>query len=505
MEVYVSMKYKSTRGGASGLSFSEAVVKGLAPDGGLFVPEKPIVIDSLDLSAMSSMNYEQLAINIISRYADDFTPEEVKDCVKKAYSFGSFPEIVAPVTNINDKLSVLELYHGPTSAFKDMALQILPNFMTYAMKKTGEENEVIILTATSGDTGKAALEGFKDIPGIRVMVFYPEDGVSEMQKYQMITQQGNNVRVVAVKGNFDDAQSGVKKIFSDEEFASVIAKDGKELSSANSINWGRLLPQIVYYFHAYFTMARNGQIRLGAKINFVVPTGNFGNILACYYAKKAGLPINRIICASNDNNILSDFMATGTYNKNRSFMTTISPAMDILISSNLERLLFDASGEDAVMIASLMDELKRDGVYTVDNRTMNNINETFWASYATEAETLRTITDTYNKYNYLVDPHTAVGLNVYEKYRQTTGDDTTTVAVSTASPFKFNSSVAEAIFGKEALEGLDEFEVLEYLSEKTGIEIPMPLRNLNKKEILHKKVCEASDMKKEVLEYICSK
>ena len=499
------MKYKSTRGGERGLSFSEAVVKGLAKDGGLFVPESHISIDEHELLEMSTLNYEQLAIKIISKFASDFTTDEVSDCVKKAYSYGSFPEAVAPVTKLNDTLSVLELWHGPTCAFKDMALQILPNFMTHAIKKTGEEKEIIILTATSGDTGKAALEGFKDIPGIKVLVFYPQEGVSEMQKYQMITQQGSNVSVVAVKGNFDDAQSGVKKIFSDTEYEAELADVNKELSSANSINWGRLLPQIIYYFHAYLTMVKNGEIILGNKVNFVVPTGNFGNILASYYAKKAGLPINRIICASNDNNVLSDFMSTGTYNKNRKFVTTISPAMDILISSNLERLLYDMTEENDVAISTLMNELKNDGVYTVDKKTMNNINNCFWASFATEKETMDAISAVYGKYNYLIDPHTAVGINVYEKYVLATGDTTKTVAVSTASPFKFNASVAEAILGKEDISKLDEFEILEFLSEKTGLEIPMPLRNLNKKEILHKTICEVSDMKKEVQNFICSK
>ena len=496
------MKYKSTRGSMSGLDFSEAVRIGLASDGGLFVPEKNVTFTAEELSEMVPMSYQQIAAAVIARYAGDFTSEEVADCVARAYCEKNFPNGPAKVSKLSDTVSVLELWHGPTSAFKDMALQILPKFMNHAVRKSGHSEEITILTATSGDTGKAALEGFKDNDGIKVMVFYPECGVSEMQKYQMITQEGSNVNVMAIKGNFDNAQSGVKEIFNDKDFAAEILTKNKILSSANSINWGRLLPQIVYYFFAYMQLVKNKEIGFGAKVNFCVPTGNFGNILACYYAKKAGLPVNRIICASNDNNVVPEFMHTGVYNKNREFITTISPAMDILISSNLERLIFDACGEDCHAVADWMHELALTGCYTVDSNTLNNINEHFWGKYATEAETTATIAEIYGKYNYLADPHTAVGLKVYKDYVAATGDTSKTVCVSTASPFKFNTAVAEALYGKEAVASMDEFEILEFLSEKTGEPIPAPLKGLNTRTVRFIDVCEKEDMKKKAEEFI---
>lgn len=496
------MKYKSTRGGMSGLPFSEAVRIGLAPDGGLFVPETKVFFSMETLEKMADMSYSRLAEEIISRYADDFTEEEIKDCVTRAYAETSFPGGAVQVTKLNDTLSVLELWHGPTSAFKDMALQILPKFMTYAAKKNGDDNEIVILTATSGDTGKAALEGFKDIDGIKVMVFYPRDGVSEMQKYQMITQEGQNVNVVAINGNFDNAQSGVKQIFNDKEFAAQLAENGKILSSANSINWGRLLPQIVYYFYAYLQLVKRKEIGMGAKVNFSVPTGNFGDILACYYAKKAGLPVGRIICASNNNNVVSEFMKTGVYNKNRKFLTTISPAMDILISSNLERLLYDACGEHCDKVADWMEELSLTGCYEVDAETLDTISEHFWGNFANEKETKETISSIYSNYKYLIDPHTAVGVKVYQDYVAATGDTTKTVCVSTASPFKFNTAVAEAIYGEEAISGMNEFEILEFLSDMTGQEIPMPLRDLNKRKVIFREICDTDDMKKKVEEFV---
>mgnify|MGYP002562797957 CR=1 FL=1 len=496
------MKYKSTRGGMSGLSFAEAVRMGLSADGGLFVPEENVTFDREELTEMTGLSYNQLAKKIFSKYAGDFTEEELEDCVSRAYSEYNFPDGAAQLTKLSDTLSVLELWHGPTSAFKDMALQILPQFMTYSAKKCGDDNEIIILTATSGDTGKAALEGFKDIEGIKVMVFYPEYGVSEMQKYQMITQAGSNVNVTAINGNFDNAQSGVKKIFGDKEFAKILAQNGKMLSSANSINWGRLLPQIVYYFYAYIQLVNRREIGMGAKINFCVPTGNFGNILACYYAKKAGLPVNRIICASNDNNVVPDFMKTGVYNKNRKFITTISPAMDILISSNLERLIFDACGENCDKVAGWMTELYYTGCYEIDAETHDNINEHFWGAFATETETSDIISNVYSKYNYLVDPHTAVGLKVYEDYITATGDTAKTVCVSTASPFKFNEAVAKAVYGFEAIAGMSEFEILDFLSKRTGLPVPAPLCGLNTRPVRFKEVCEIDEMKKKAEEFI---
>lgn len=497
------MFYKSTRGGASKVTFSQAVKKGIAPDGGLFVPDEGCVLTDDEFRSMVSLSYKELAIAIVKKFASDFTEEQVEECVNNAYCSGSFPsDNPAPLKKVTDTLNVLELWHGPTSAFKDMALQILPEFMTRSNQMCGDGKEIVILTATSGDTGKAALEGFKDVPGIRVIVFYPEEGVSEMQKYQMITQEGSNVDVIAVKGNFDDAQTGVKKIFNDETFCKILSDKGYELSSANSINWGRLLPQIIYYFHAYYSLVKQGTITLGDKINVAVPTGNFGNILASYYAMKMGLPVNRIICASNDNNVLTDFLHTGTYDSNRKFMTTISPAMDILVSSNLERLLYDITGGDSEAVSSYMNALKSQGLYTVESKTSDTLNNLFWAAFATEAETKETVKSVYEKYNYLADPHTAVGINVYEKYIQATGDKTITVAASTASPFKFNKSVVEAIFEDQAPEEMNEFELLEYLSDKTGNPIPEPLKGLDKKAVLHNSVCLPSTMENKIAEIL---
>ncbi len=497
------MFYKSTRGGAKDVSFSQAVKKGISPDGGLFVPDANCVLTEDEFKGLVSLSYRDLAIAIVKKYAADFTDEQIAECVDNAYCSGSFPEDnPAPVTNLTDSLNILELWHGPTSAFKDMALQILPEFMIRSNQMNGDGKEIVILTATSGDTGKAALEGFKNVPGIRVIVFFPEEGVSQMQKYQMITQEGNNVDVVAVKGNFDDAQTGVKKIFNDEAFCEVLSNNGYELSSANSINWGRLLPQIIYYFHGYFSLVRQGTITLGDAVNVCVPTGNFGNILASYYAMKMGLPVNRIICASNDNNVLTEFMHSGTYNSNRQFMTTISPAMDILVSSNLERLLYDVTGGDSEAVSVFMNLLKSDGLYTVDSKTKETLRNLFWAEYATENETMETVKSVYERYNYLADPHTAVGINVYEKYVHATGDKTVTIAASTASPFKFNKSVVEAIFGDETPSYMNEFELLEYLSEKTGNPIPEPLKGLDKKAVLHNSVCDPSEMKEKIAEIL---
>lgn len=500
------MTYASTRGTVSGVQFSEAVLKGIAPDGGLFVPEEQVRFDSLEIAEMSEMNYKDLAKAIFSRYATDFTEAELDTCVENAYgSKSAFPEAVAPLSYVSDTLSVLELWHGPTSAFKDMALQILPEFMSVALKKhpreDGKARQIAILTATSGDTGKAALEGFKDVDGIRIMVFYPENGVSEMQKYQMITQEGSNVRVMAVRGNFDDAQTGVKKIFTDNALNQEFNERGFELSSANSINIGRLLPQIVYYYYAYFTMVRDQKLKLGTKVNFVVPTGNFGNILACYYAMKSGLPVNRIICATNSNCVVSDFINTGTYDANRTFTLTISPAMDILVSSNLERLLYHASGENVKMIGKVMDELKTAGVYSVDRKTLANISSIFWSASGQEAETMETIGSVYKENQYLIDPHTAVGVNVYDKYAIATGDMTPTVAVSTASPFKFNKSVLQAV-SEDTLKEMTEFEMLTVLSEKTGCPIPTPLTGLDQKPVLHKGVCDVDAMRSAVSDFL---
>lgn len=510
------MTYKSTRGGIAGVSFSEAVLKGIAPDGGLFVPEQAVRFDSLELAEMCEMDYSSLAAYVFRRYATDFTDEEIEYCVSRAYGSGSRfdgPD-PAPVTFLSEDLSVLELWHGPTAAFKDLALQALPAFMSVALKKAAQkqqkgsfgspdaksERKIAILTATSGDTGKAAMEGFRDAEGIDIMVFFPEKGVSEMQKAQMQTQEGKNVRVVAVRGNFDDAQTGVKKLFGDEELRKTLDGAGWQLSSANSINFGRLLPQIVYYFHAYFQLVRAEKISFGTPVNFVVPTGNFGDILAAYYAYKNGLPVGRLICAANSNSVVSDFIETGSYDANREFKVTISPAMDILISSNLERLIYDMSGQDAEMTAKLMADLREKGCYSVDRGILSGISSLFRAGSASEEETKQTISDVWNRYRYLIDPHTAVGLNVWGKYVKNSGDRTPTVAVATASPFKFNKSVSESIFG--APDNISEFDLLTALSDSTGKSVPAPLTGLDKKPRLHTRVCDRGDMKQEVLAFL---
>lgn len=488
------MTYTSTRGYPGRYSFSEALLTGLAPDGGLFVPDSFPHYNIEALEEMCTMDYCLLSERIFSEFAEDFTAEEIHECVAGAYSGESFPGGPAPLTSLSGALDVLELWHGPTAAFKDIALQILPRLMSIALKKSKNHEKTAILTATSGDTGKAALEGFKDIDNIKILVFYPEKGVSEMQKMQMVTQEGANLSVIAVNGNFDDAQTGVKEIFGDPDVARRLKERGYTLSSANSINIGRLLPQIVYYFYAYFTLVRKGEIKMGTKINFVVPTGNFGNILACYYASKMGLPVNKIICAVNDNNVVAEFMESGVYNSKRKFILTVSPAMDILISSNLERLIYDISGHNTSEVKSCMEDLKANGVYSVDKDTINSINSIFWAASADQEECKAAIKNVYDEFGYLIDPHTAVGIDVYDKYVISTGDTSKAVAVSTASPFKFNKTVYEALFGAGSCSGISELCILNKLSEETGVSVPAPLRGLDRKPILHTKVCERYDM-----------
>ncbi len=496
------MIYKSTRGCSEGVGFSEALLSGIAPDGGLFVPESFPFYDEKALTKLLDTDYCGLAAEIFSHFADDFTEEEIRSCIEGAYDGASFPKDPAPLTALSPVLNVLELWHGPTCAFKDMALQLLPRLMSVALKKSPRRKNIAILTATSGDTGKAALEGFKDAENIKILVFYPDGGVSAVQKAQMVTQEGGNLSVIAVRGNFDDAQTGVKNIFADRDLAKVLSERGYTLSSANSINIGRLLPQIVYYFHAYLSLVKCGRIRMLSGVNFVVPTGNFGNILACYYASKMGLPVNKIICAANDNNVVSDFISTGVYNSKRKFILTVSPAMDILISSNLERLVYDISGCNAPEVKGYMDDLRANGVYSVDRDTLGKINASFWAAHADQSECRAAIKNVYGEFGYLIDPHTAVGIDVYDKYVISTGDNSPTVAVSTASPFKFNKTVYESIFGSDSDKCESEFEMLEELSVKTGTEIPAPLRGLDKKAVLHTRVCAASDMKAATCEFL---
>lgn len=480
------MLYKSTRGKYHSIKSAEAIKMGIAPDGGLFVPEKQVFLKQQDIWNLVPLSYNQRAISIFQHFLTDYTPEEIEQCVNSAYSTEKFdhPEI-APLKSISPGMHVLELWHGPTFAFKDMALQILPHFLTRAMTKTGENNQIVILVATSGDTGKAALEGFRDVPGTRIIVFYPEQGVSEVQKLQMITQEGQNVHVMAVDGNFDDAQTGVKNIFGDAAVKAEIEKMGCSFSSANSINWGRLAPQIVYYFSAYLDLLKQKQLNPGDPVNFVVPTGNFGNILAAYYAREMGLPVNRLVCAANENNVLADFIRTGIYDRNREFKRTISPSMDILISSNLERLLFQVTGHDAAAINQWFDQLKTAGKYEVDAATKSIIASVFWSDFASDEETMKTIKETFEKTGYLMDTHTAVGKKVYDKYRESTGDSTETILVSTASPFKFNASVARALLGNERTGGKSEFQLLDTLAEISNLPIPRGLKNLDKKPLLH--------------------
>ena len=493
------MFYKSTRGKGNKITSAEAIKRGIAADGGLFVPENIIEFNLEQIQQLSNMTYQERALKIFEGYLDDYTENELKDCIYKAYTKEKFEtEAIAPLYKLYDSVSILELWHGPTSAFKDMALQILPRFMVKALEKTGEKEEIVILVATSGDTGKAALEGFKDVDGTRIIVFFPSEGVSQVQKMQMITQEGKNVYSVAVNGNFDDAQNGVKRIFGDEDVCDLMSENGYKFSSANSINWGRLVPQIVYYFSAYADLVKNNEIEVGEKINFVVPTGNFGNILAAYYAMQMGLPVNRLICAANENNVLTDFINTGVYDRKRNFKKTLSPSMDILISSNLERLLYLITDENSKQVSTWMNSLKKDGVYSVDAETKKKIQSIFWSGYSTDSDTLKTIESVFIETGYVLDTHTAVAVDVYDKYVISTSDITKAVIVSTASPFKFNESVVKAISGEDAVQGKSEFELLDILSEKAKLNIPGGLKNLNKKPVLHNRKCDPVQMVDEV-------
>lgn len=492
------MKYISTRGSGTLLNSAEAIICGLADDGGLFVPGEIPQVSQEFLQGLSGRSYEDSAEDIIGMFLTDYTAEELKACVAGAYGGDKFDHARrAPLTMFDD-ISLLELWHGPTSAFKDMALQLLPRLMSVALKKTGERAEVLILVATSGDTGKAALEGFRDVEQTRILVFYPEDGVSRIQRLQMLTQKGGNVSVIAVKGNFDDAQNGVKSIFGDKAFGRELLEKNVKLSSANSINWGRLVPQIVYYFSAYADLFAAGRIRMGEEIDFTVPTGNFGDILAAYYAKRMGLPVHRLVCASNANNVLTDFLRTGVYDRNREFFRTISPSMDILISSNLERLLYHVT-EDAARVRGWMEELGATGRYDVGDRVLGKIRELFWADFADDEQAKAQIQKVYADRGYVPDPHTAVAWAVAEKYRKQTGDDHVMVVVSTASPYKFNASVLSAL--GVPTEGMDEFALLDVLREKSGMAIPKGLDSLRGAEVRHQSVCEKGDMGAEVLSF----
>ncbi|MDE5964103.1 MAG: threonine synthase, partial [Eubacterium sp.] len=448
-----------------------------------------------------SMSYIDRAKTVLKEFLTDFSDEELNYCVEGAYAAEKFSSSkVAPTVNVDGNKNILELWHGPTCAFKDMALQLLPYLMTVSAKKTADGKTIVILVATSGDTGKAALEGFKNVDNTKILVFYPVDGVSPKQKLQMTTQEGDNVAVCAINGNFDDAQSAVKSIFTNSEIKAQLAEKNMMFSSANSINWGRLVPQIVYYFSTYCDMLEMGKIKAGDEINVVVPTGNFGNILAGYYAKKMGLPIKKLVCASNSNNVLTDFLKTGTYNKNRDFYTTTSPSMDILISSNLERLLYHMSGENAELVADLMTQLADNGEYTVSDELIADIKEAFSAGFTSEESVDSTIKNHFNSYNYLCDTHTAVAVKVYDDYVAETGDDIPTVIDSTASPYKFSASVLNAVNGDTAQ--LDEFEMVDELNKVTGADVPKPLASLKDKTVRFTDVCNKEDMSQMVFKLL---
>lgn len=492
------MNYISTRNTSVCVSSSQAIAKGISSEGGLFVPESISSVSLDEIAALAGESYIGRAKNILSRFLTDFTEAELDACVTGAYATGFSSEKVAPVVTVKDGMHILELFKGPTCAFKDMALQILPRFMTVAAEKVANGTEIVILVATSGDTGKAALEGFKDVENTRILVFYPSNGVSPMQKLQMCTQEGKNVAVSAIKGNFDDAQSGVKRIFTDKAIAEKLAANGMAFSSANSINWGRLAPQIVYYFSAYCDLVADKKINCGDKINIVVPTGNFGNILAAYYAKEMGLPVAKLICASNSNSVLTEFLTTGTYDRNRKFYTTISPSMDILISSNLERLLYALAGSENVK--DWMGKLSAEGKYTVDDKTFVEIRKLFAAGCCDDEETKATIAEIYKENGYLCDTHTAVAVKVYENYKKETGDTTPSVIASTASPFKFSAAVLEAVEGKKS--DLDEFDMVTRLAEITGLECPEQLATLKNKAVRFDGCCEKSGMDEVVFDML---
>ncbi len=494
------MFYKSTRDSSIRVESAAAIAKGISEEGGLFVPESIPSISMDELKSLAGMNYAQRAAFVFSKYLTDYTDAELRYCTESAYTTKAFDtENIAEIAHLFEGTYMLELWHGPTCAFKDMALQILPYFLTTAVKKLNMDKKVVILVATSGDTGKAALEGFKDVPGTEIMVFYPVEGVSDMQKRQMVTQEGENVTVCAVKGNFDDCQTGVKKIFTDHTVLDALEKGGMTFSSANSINWGRLVPQIVYYVSSYVSLAESGEIAYGDLLNVVVPTGNFGNILAAYYAKMMGVPLGKLICASNINKVLTDFIRTGVYNRNRQFYPTTSPSMDILISSNLERLLYLLTGEDDAQIREWFTALAEKGTYEVTDAVKAKLTEQFYGGFCDDAETKATIAELYQKYGYTCDTHTAVAVKVYEDYRKETGDTTKTLIASTASPFKFSASVLDAL-GKKPADGTDEYDMVELLHEVSSMEIPQSLAALKTKPRRFDGSIDKSEMQQFVLQ-----
>lgn len=489
----MNLLYKSTRDAEKTVTASQAILKGLADDGGLFVP---VSIPKLPVSLgeLKEMTYQEIAYTVMKEFLTDFTEEELKSCIAKAYDSKFDTEEIAPLAKVEDAY-YLELFHGATIAFKDMALSILPHLLTTSAKKNQVKNEIVILTATSGDTGKAALAGFADVEGNKIIVFYPKNGVSRVQELQMVTQKGDNTSVVAIHGNFDNAQSGVKAMFENKELEKELNEAGYQFSSANSINIGRLVPQVVYYVYAYAKLLQNEEIAEDEEINVVVPTGNFGNILAAYYAKNMGIPIAKLICASNENKVLYDFFQTGTYDRNREFVLTTSPSMDILISSNLERLIYKISGEDARKDTDLMTELKTKGSYAITGEMKANLAD-FAAGYATEEQVAKTIHDIYEDTGYVMDTHTAVAATVYKAYREDSKDDRKTVIASTASPYKFAGSVMSAIDSK--YKGQDDFKLIEELQKVSGTELPNAIKEIMNAEIRHNTECDVDQMEQTV-------
>lgn len=494
----MDLLYKSTRNNNVTVTASQAILKGLAEDGGLFVPEHIPALDG-DMDTLAGMSYQETAYAVMKQFLTDFTEAELKSCIAKAYDEKFDTKEIAPLKK-EDGAFYLELFHGATIAFKDMALSILPHLLTTSAKKNQVKNEIVILTATSGDTGKAALAGFADVPGTRIVVFYPKNGVSPIQEKQMVTQKGNNTFVVGIKGNFDDAQTGVKNIFGDKDLEAEMDQAGFQFSSANSINIGRLVPQIVYYVYAYAKLFASKEIEKGQKMNVVVPTGNFGNILAAYYAKNMGVPIGKLICASNDNKVLYDFFGTGTYDRNRDFILTTSPSMDILISSNLERLIYRIAGSDAEKNSAFMASLGKEGVYQITPEMKAQLTD-FYGDFATEEETAEEIFEVYKKTGYVLDTHTAVASCVYRKYKKETSDNTVTVIASTASPYKFTRSVMDAI-DKEKYNSMTDFALVDELCSISKVPVPKAIEEIRTAPVLHDTVVEVVDMKSIVKKFL---
>lgn len=485
--------YRSTRSEGKAVTASQAILKGLAEDGGLFVPTSIPALDK-SFAEIAGLNYQETAYEVMKKFFTDFTEEELKNCIAKAYDDKFDTKEIAPLVE-KDGTYYLELFHGATIAFKDMALSILPHLLTTSAKKNHITNEIVILTATSGDTGKAALAGFADVEGTSIIVFYPKNGVSRIQERQMVTQKGKNTKVVGITGNFDDAQSGVKAMFNNKELAKVMADKGYQFSSANSINIGRLVPQVVYYVYSYTRLLGQGVVKEGEAVNFVVPTGNFGNILAAYYAKNMGVPVGKLICASNENKVLFDFFETGVYDRNRDFILTTSPSMDILISSNLERLIFKIAGEDAAATAAMMDALSSTGKYSLTDDMKAKLRD-FVGGWASEEECAAEIKRVYEKTGYVMDTHTAVASAVYHAYKEKTSDSAKTIIASTASPYKFGTSVMGAIDDK--YKGMDDFDLIDELEKVSGTKVPKAVEEIRSAPVLHDTVCETEDMQKTV-------